>query len=413
MKRWSVLLGCFIGMGLATPAILLQPMGLFLKSMTAEFGWTRTEFSLLISAAALANALIMPVAGTLVDRFGAPRVIAVGTVLGCLAYAALSLAHSYIGFLVILVIAVILGNLASYPAFMGLAQRWFDKRLGLALAVTSTGLAVGVGGFSWLIAETIAGQGWRAAFVTAGVTALVIGLINLALLVRNNPGPIPADERRDDGAASDGLAGSLKQAIGTHDFWLYALAFGLVILGVVGCNFHLPAMLADGGASPGQIASVVAIGAAGSLVGRFSTGILLDRFSVRLVAGVFLLGQAAGFLLLLEGMRWALPAGFLLGAVQGAEIDVLGYVIARRFARAAYARIFGACFGLTLVGAVAGPIVMAAVFDWTGSYRLGLMALPLLPALAFGLLCLARFTPPAAPTGGAVPALKGEASARV
>ena len=44
--------------------------------------------------------------------------------------------------------------MASYPAYMGLVQRWFDRRLGLALAVTSTGIAVGVGGFSYLIAGT-------------------------------------------------------------------------------------------------------------------------------------------------------------------------------------------------------------------------------------------------------------------
>ena len=393
MRRWFVLLGCFIGMSVATPAILLVPMGLFLKSMTAEFGWSRTEFSGIIAISVVFYALIMPVAGYLVDRFGAPRIIAIGTALGCGSYAALSLATSYGGFVVIMIAAVTLGNLASYPAFMGLARRWFDKRLGLAFAITSTGQAAGVAVFSYVITKSIELHGWRAAFLTVGIAALVIGLANLLLLVRDNNGPVPEAERRDEIAGGDDSGVSLGDALRTRDFWLYAGSFLLVIFAVVGCNVHLPALLSDRGASPAQIASVVGMGAAGSLFGRFFTGILLDRFSVRRVAGLFYLAQVVGLLLLLEGLQWTLPASFLLGAVQGAEIDVLGYVVARRFGRAAYSQIYGTCFAVTLVGAIVGPVAMATIFDRTGSYDLGLMLFPVMPVLAFGLLCLARLSP--------------------
>ena len=396
MKRWSVLLGCFIGMGVAMPAILLVPLGLFLKSVTGEFGWSRTEFAIIPSIASLFNAVSLPIAGFLVDRFGARRVIGAGTVLGCAGYAALSLVHSYAAFIGIVALAVILGNMASYPAFMSLTQRWFDKRLGLALAITSTGLAVGVGIASYTIARTIASQGWRMAFVTVGAGALVIGVVNLLLFVRDNDGPVPEAERRERGAIAPSDGHSLVEAVRTRDFWLYSAAFGLVIFAVVGFNVHLPALLSDRGAPATQLAAVVAIGSAGSLFGRLFTGILLDRLSVRIVAGVFFVGQALGFLLLLDGLRWALPASFLLGAVQGAEIDLLGYVVARRFGRAAYARIFGTSFAVTLIGAIVGPVAMAAVFDRTGSYHLGLLMLPVLPVLALGLLRLAALSPPLA-----------------
>ena len=387
MRRWLVLLSCFIGMGLATPAILMLPMGLFLKSMTAEFGWTRTEFSSVIAIAALCNALVMPVAGYLVDRFGARPIIAIGTLLGCSAYAALSLARSYGEFVAILVVAVTLGNLASYPAFMTLTQRWFDKRLGFALAITSTGLAAGVAVFSYLIARTIAAQGWREAFLIVGVTALAIGLANVVFLVRDTATP-PAGEAKP--ATGQTNSSTLGQAMQTRDFWLYSASFTLIIFAVVGCNFHLPALLSDRGASVGAIASVVAIGSLGSLFGRLFTGIMLDRFSVRLVAGTFFVGQAIGFLLLRDGLQWVLPASFLLGAVQGAEIDVMGYVLARRFGRESYARIFGTCFGITLIGAIVGPMAMATIFDRTGSYDFGLMLLPVFPLVAIALLWLVR-----------------------
>ncbi len=392
-RRWSVLLGCFIGMGVAMPAILLVPMGLFLKSMTAEFGWSRTVFSSVTSTMSLFGAISLPIAGYLVDRYGARRLIAVGTVLGCGSYAALASVHGYAAFVAITGLAVMTGNLASYPAFMSLAQRWFDKRLGLALAIASTGLAVGIGAASFLITRMIERHGWRDAFLAVGLSALVIGLGNVVALVRDNAGPVPEAERRETTGSVDREGSSLGQALETGDFWLYAASFSLVILAVVGCNVHLPALLSDRGASPGQLASIVAIGAVGSLLGRLFTGALLDRFPVRGVAALFFLGQAVGFWLLLDGLRWAALAGLLLGAVQGAEIDLLGYVVARRFGRVAYARIYGTCFAVTLIGAIIGPVAMATIFDRTGSYHAGLLLFSLSPLLALGLLWLARVTP--------------------
>ncbi|MDF3843468.1 MULTISPECIES: MFS transporter [Pseudomonas] len=393
MKRWSVLLGCFLGMSIAPPAILLIPLGLFMKSVAGEFGWSRTEFSIILSAAAVCNALVMPLAGYLVDRFGASRVALVGTVLGCGSYMGLSLVHSFSAFVAITAMTVALGNLASYPAFLFLTQRWFDKHLGLAFAITSSGLAVGTAGFSYLISQHIELHGWREAFLVAGGVALVIGLINLAVFVRDNKGPIPEAERRG-GKEQPGQDGfSLRGAMATGDFWLYSAAFVLVLFGAVGCSFHLPAMLSDWGVTNTQIASIVAAGSAGSLFGRLSGGALLDHLHARTVAGLFLACQLVGFLLLSDGPKWALPASFLMGAMQGAEIDILGYLIARRFGRLAYARIFGSAFAVTLLGAIVGPIALGMVFDRSGSYHIGLLLFPMLPVLAFGLLCMAARGP--------------------
>ncbi|MDH4565589.1 MFS transporter [Pseudomonas sp. BN414] len=393
MKRWSVLFGCFLGMSIAPPAILLIPLGLFMKSVSGEFAWSRTEFSIILSAAAVCNALVMPLAGYLVDRFGASRVALLGTLLGCGSYMCLSLAHSFGAFVAITAMSVALGNLASYPAFLFLTQRWFDKHLGLAFAITSSGLAVGTGGFSYLISQHIEMHGWREALVVAGGIALVIGLVNLAVFVRDNKGPIPEAERSGgkNQQSQDGL--TLRSAMATGDFWLYSCAFVLVLFGAVGCSFHLPAMLSDWGATGAQIAGIVAAGSAGSLFGRLLGGVLLDHLHTRTVAGLFLAGQLVGFLLLLDQLTWALPASFLIGAMQGAEIDILGYLIARRFGRLAYARIFGSAFSVTLLGAIVGPIALGMVFDKGGSYHLGLMLFPILPVLAFGLLCMAAKSP--------------------
>ncbi len=395
MKRFSVLLGCFIGLAVSTPAILMIPLGLFLKPMTAEFGWSRTQFSVVVAAAGVCTAIMMPLAGFLVDRFGPRRIILIGVVLGTSFYAGLSQVTSFPLFVGLACLAVSSGSLAGYPAYLGLVERWFDRRLGLALAIASAGVAIGVAGSSWAITLLIRSHDWRHAFLTVGCAAFAIGLANTILLIRDNRGPVPESERTE--STTDPHAGlSLGEALRTADFWLCASSFTLILVATVGVTFHLPALLADAGGSPSQIASVVATVSAGSLIGRLITGAMLDRWSMRLVATLFYGGQAIGLLLLLVGMRWALAAGFLLGMIQGAEIDLMGYLLARRFGRRAYARILGTCFAITLMAVVVSPVLTAQIYDRTGSYDLGLAAFPALSLLALGLLLRVRYQRPAA-----------------
>jgi MFS family permease len=331
------------------------------------------------------------------DVGASPRIIAVGVVLGMGGYAALSQVSSFPLFVVLACFAVVGGSLAGYPAYLGLVQRWFDKRLGMALAIASAGVAVGVASSSWAITGLLGSQGWRAAFLTVGCVALAIGIVNVALLLRDNRGPVPEAERSETASAAADTGASLVEALRTSDFWLFTASFALLLIPCVGINFHFPALLADAGGSPAQIAAAVGMVSAGSLFGRLITGVMLDRWPVRAVAALFYVGQAIGLLLMLDGLRWALPAAFLLGAIQGAEIDLMGFVVARRFGRLAYAHIFGTCFALTLVAVIASPVLTAQIYDRTGSYDLGLMAFPILSFLALGLLLRARYSPPSAP----------------
>ncbi|MCK8682751.1 MFS transporter [Pseudomonas umsongensis] len=218
--------------------------GLFMKSVAGEFGWSRTDSSIILSTAAICNTLVMPLAGYLVDRLGAARVAIVGTVLGCGSYMCLSLTHSFGTFVAITALSVVLGNLASYPAFLFLTQRWFDKQLGLAFAITSSGLAVGTGGFSYLISQNIELHGWREVFVIGGAIALVSGLVNLAVFVRdNNKGPIHLIARRFGRLAYARIIGS------AFSVTLVGAIIGPIVLGMVFDKFgsyHMGLMLFPG-----------------------------------------------------------------------------------------------------------------------------------------------------------------------
>ncbi len=170
--------------------------------MAGEFGGSRTDFSIILSTATICSALAMTLAGYLVDRFGT--------------------------FVAITALSVDLSNLASYPAFLFLTQRWFDKHLRLAFAITSSSLAVDTGGFSYLISQNIELHGWREAFVIGGAIALLIALVNLAVFVRdNNKAPIHLIARRFGRLAYARVIGSAFSAT------LVGAIIGPIVLGMV------------------------------------------------------------------------------------------------------------------------------------------------------------------------------------
>ncbi len=394
MRRWVVLLGCFIGMAVTMSAMFTFPLGLYMKAITTEFGWSRTQFSATLSFVAVSNIIMLPLSGWAVDRLGAVRCILIGLTVGCLSYAALAFTKTYAEFIAVSCLASMSGCLALYPAYFKIVRGWFDKNLGLALAVASGGVPVGVALFSYLIKTTIDAGGWKKAVVVVAATALFVGLLNVFLLIKENRGSLIQAERLDNDFEIMPAGQSLRSALGTTDFWLFSIAFALIVFAGAGPNLHLPALIADRGGSPGTIASAVAAVAIGSLSGRVITGILLDRFSVRIVATGFFLVQALGILMLWRHAPQVIVAAFFVGTAQGAELDMMGFVMARRFGRQAYARIFASSFAISQIGLILSPVTMGAVFDATHSYDLALVCYPILCVAAILMIVRANTRPP-------------------
>ena len=406
MRRWSVLAGSSIGMAVSVGPIFWLVLGLYLKPMTAEFGWSRTDFAVVFSSASVANALMLPVAGYLVDRYGPRRVILAGMTSLCLAVAGMSLVHSYPALIALACVVAVTGCTASYPAYLALPPQWFDKRLGLSLAIASSGIGVGGAIFPHIINASLAARGWRETFVVVAVIAFAIGIANWLLLIRENTRPIPMEERRQLGVHEILPAVTFREAMRSGDFWMTSIGFGLVFLVTIGINFHFAALIGDRGGSAAEAASAVAALGLASLAGRLVTGALLDRVSVRAVAVIFFLGQAIGCALLFRGgSGTTILAAILLGAAQGAELDMLPYVVVRRFGKVAYAQIYGTAYAVLQIGQITSPIILATIFDRTGSYAVGLMLYPVLSLVALALVWRARTAPKIAgyQDGGAVP----------
>jgi MFS transporter, FSR family, fosmidomycin resistance protein len=155
--------------------LLLPPLFPQLKQ---EFGVTYAELGLLVTVLYAVSGVSQALAGFVVDRLGARRVLLLG--LGLLATAAAlgSIAHSYL-ILAVCAGLIGLGNSVFHPAdFSILNTRVSARRLGHAFSVHGMSGNLGYATAPILFLSIASAYSWRGALLAASVIALVMfGLV--------------------------------------------------------------------------------------------------------------------------------------------------------------------------------------------------------------------------------------------
>jgi len=373
---WWVVLAAALGLATGIASVNLFSFGIFQKPLMAEFGWSRTEISVVLAVGTTVTVFTSPFIGTLVDRFGTrrvalPSIVAIGLAFVSLYWLTPNLWHYYFVFALI----PIIGAGTSSVAYARIVSRWFDRRRGLALGAALAG--VGLGGAviprysQWLIDEF----GWRGGYVGIGLMSLCVTLPVAWLCLRDSPerlglqpdgDPVPHEH-----ATSRALLGlSRAEALRSRSFWLMIVTFLVLGAAIGGVMLQLVPILVERGVSPVTAASIYSALGASIVVGRLAAGALMDRFHAPRVAIGFLLGPIIGVTLLATGATGAgaVLAAILLGLAAGAEVDVIAYLVGRYFGTRAYGEIYGYQYAVWVLGAGFAPVLTAAVFDLTGSF---------------------------------------------
>jgi MFS family permease len=162
---WWVVLAAGVGLSVHSGPITAGTFGVFLKPLSQEFGWSRTQILLSVSLATLALTGAMPLVGRLVDRLGARRVIVPSALLFGLAFMSLyfltaSLWHYY----AISLFMEVVGGGTTPVAYSKVISHWFDKKRGLALALAMAGSSLGAFIMPPLAQALITGVGWRQSY---------------------------------------------------------------------------------------------------------------------------------------------------------------------------------------------------------------------------------------------------------
>jgi MFS family permease len=119
------------------------------------------------------------------------------------------------------------GTGEAYTLVVGFVSRWFRKKRGLALGLSTSGGGIGSLVYAPFASYLIVSLNWRLALVVMGFIALVV-VCGLSLLLKGYPreiGLLPDGEKPDTAVKNEAvtippLTGySLAEAIKTRPFW--------------------------------------------------------------------------------------------------------------------------------------------------------------------------------------------------
>jgi len=383
-KHWLLVLVCALGIGIGVSSLPFYTQGVFFASWIEEFGWSRTQASFGVLATTLTLAFISPFVGAAVDKYGLVKPIAFALLGLVITFSLFALfMNSILLFILLSALMALLAGASSPLAYTRAINAVFEKHRGLALglALSGTGLAAILA--PRIISGVIDDHGWRMAYwVLAGFVAIA-GIMILAVLSRLDGAKTP---KIIDQSAAIKVYNAAKKS---GEFKLLSAAVFCLALGVGGLLVHFVPILSESGISKSRAAEIAGIMGAAIILGRIVIGAVVDRVFAPYVAATFISVCICGILsLAILGPVAALPAAFVIGFSMGAEVDLIGYLVARYFPLEGYGRIYGHQYAAFLVGTGLGPVVLGFVRDKSGSYTLSIFLAAIV--LAFTVLLFLR-----------------------
>ncbi len=396
---WKIVMAS-AGLQILQAMLLHQAFGAYVAVLTVEQGWSKTSLSAASAMLSVEAALLGPLIGWFLDRFGAKGVIKIGVMMFGIGFIFMSQIDSLLGFYLAVAVIAVGASMAGYFPLNVAVIQWFEKKRARALSFVGLGFALG-GVFVPIIAGSIELFGWRAAAMGSGIAAIVIGY-PLASLFKRRP--------EDIGEVVDGHAAQAKltenegdkpskpepeftaaQALRTRAFWLLAAGHGLALVVVMAVNTHaINHMRISLGYSIAEGSVYIMLMTMCQVAGVLLGGYLGDKFDKRMVATACMLLHATGLLALTyaqgpfelvlfavaHGLAWGLRGPFM----QAIRADYFG--------RKAIGMILGLSAMITAMGQGIGPLLAGFLGDVTGNYILGfnvLSGLAIVGAVAFWL----------------------------
>nr|WP_043605165.1 MFS transporter [Novosphingobium sp. Rr 2-17] len=359
------------------------PLGVMLVPIAEDLGWSRTTVAGAFTALSLSQAVAYPVAGRIADRFGTRRTLLTGFLTLSLALLLVSVSPaSPIAFYALFAFTGFAGVLASTMVLAKLLAQWFDQRLGFWLGLVG-GVGNGLGGMVMpgLAALMAATLGWRYSFAAIGLTILVVGLPLFYATLR-----APEQEAAADDPASARIAGrSFAEVMRSPLYWVIFIAVALGGGALTGVFANTVTILETQGIATGAATLAVSLFAMVCVINEPLVGHLLDRASRPRRVAAFYIAAIAGLLLLAHAHTpaMAIAGAMLTGMGLGAEFSVLPYLLTRYFGLREMGAISGVAYAGALIGNGLSPLLLNGLFEYTGSYALGLYLVAALVAFAF------------------------------
>ena len=390
---WWIVVACTLIMGTFF-TLLLSCLSLFTVPICEDLGISRSAFSTFSTILSVMGMILSPVAGKLCATKNT-RMIMTGTlIIGVIGYIGISFVQN-VGLLYAL--AVIIGFGSSFCTTVPIAvilTRWFVKARGTAMSITFAGSSVGAMILSPIISKIIADTSWRAAIRYLGIGMLVVLVPLVFLIIRTKPEDkglkaLGADEAPAAGTGS-APASDIGLPLGKLQrkpiFWIYVLAIFIMLL-TMGAMYHMAAhvsIIVDAAAA----AKFVSIFSLVAIVGKLLMGAVFDKsLTGGILLGTVSMALCFVFLLIAKNFTMLLPVALFYGLGSAHATIFPPTLTGRFFGSKYYGEIFGFVNSFASLSMAVNGLVMAALFDATGTYTLawifGLAAAILATVLLF------------------------------
>ena len=357
-----------------------QGTGFFLKAFEKQKGWSRAVISGASSFARAESALLGPIEGYLIDRYGVRKLMVIGNVVTFVGFIFIAftdhLYQLYLGYFFMSFGTALAGWLPT----MTLMNTWFEKKKTFAMAFSITGTHI---------------AGWVAPFLaysllTYGIrnTALVIAVITLMfsplsyLIVRdrkitNVPKASEEKNQKRRFRLKFNLNPEIKYQLKRRPFWIIAFTHMCSTTSIVTLTVHLPAYVTDLGFTTIQSGYIVSIFSTVAIFSQYVAGYTGDKYGKKFVLLIFLLFQVLSLIILSLSDTWSYLILFAIfwGIGYGGRTPLMTAIRGDYFDRSAFATLFGLSGMVMNVGTTSGPIIAGWIFDSYGSYTMALWGL--------------------------------------
>ena len=341
--------------------------GLWLQPITQAQNWTRETFAFALAIQNLVWGVSGVFAGMLADRFGAFRVIVIGSVLYALGL--VGMAHSDTPLLFSLSTGVLIGMAqagTTYAVIYGVIGRQVaaDKRswaMGVAAAAGSFGQFLMVPTEGFLINHF----GWQQALVFLGAAALLMAPLAWGLRepsFANGAAPTQRDQS---------ILQALREAFRYPSFQFLMAGYFVCGFQVVFIGVHMPSYLKDHGLSP-QVASYsLALIGLFNVFGTYAAGVLGQKLPKKYILAFIYIARAVAisvFLLVPLSPTSVYIFSAVMGVLWLSTVPPTNATVAQIFGVAHLSMLGGFVFFSHQIGSFMGVWLGGYLYDRTGSY---------------------------------------------
>jgi MFS family permease len=377
---WNIVLAGFLS-HLAYAEQYSSTLGLFMRPLQNEFGWSRSQIALVQTISRVLEALVAPFIGPILDRFGTRSIMPIGSIIAGIAVLATTQVNEIWQFYITRgVIAAIGFSMMGHLVTSIAINNWFIKKRGRALAIVNIGSTLSnvilMPTSVWVIAK----WGWRSMFATFAVITWIVVLIPSLILMRRRPedmglypdgeNPAATSEENQSSFIKEAIW-TRKEAFQTSAFWLISLSFAVASFAFQGINISMAPYMQDLNYSDGFVAGALFFRASIMTIGLPFMGLLAEKSQYAIVRIVpFVLQGTGSFLLILGENPYFLFLGLAIYGLGVTSIGVTQEVIwANYFGRYSLGRIRSAGFLATFGAGATGPVFMNLVYDFSNSYK--------------------------------------------